>query len=345
MVDLLAGAKHGLFELTRGTGVFDVIRFVNGIAGKRLTIVTYHRVTDRKVDEIDDSFSNLFVTVDTFEKQIVFFKKHYHLIDFRSLRDMAVRGAYPPSMMLITFDDGYLDFCQHAYPVLKKHDAPASLFVVPGKMGSAQGFPFWWDELYRHMMSMKRLESNGELPALPRDIQDLYLRFKRDVKRLFDSIMDTYPDSEIEGILSGVRSCIGERAEERDGSNSLLGWEDVRRMSDLVEIGSHTMRHRNVKFLSGEELREEVRRSKEEIERNTGREVIAFSYPNGYYNDRVVTQVRDAGYTFAVTTDNGINDLKDRFRMKRVNLWERSSSVARKPFSEGKLSFRITGLA
>jgi len=61
------------------TGAFDLVRFINNLLGKRLTIVTYHRVTDEKIDEIQYSLPYLFVNINTFEEHVSFFKKKiYH---------------------------------------------------------------------------------------------------------------------------------------------------------------------------------------------------------------------------------------------------------------------------
>jgi peptidoglycan/xylan/chitin deacetylase (PgdA/CDA1 family) len=115
-------------------------------------------------------------------------------------------------------------------------------------------------------------------------------------------------------------------------------------MHPIVEIGSHTCRHRNMRHLSGPELEIEISGSKQTIEAKINRQIIAFSYPNRYYNPEIVEHVRKAGYRFAVTTDKGINDTRDPLKMKRINLWERSSSVIPGQFLEGKLGLKLAGI-
>jgi peptidoglycan/xylan/chitin deacetylase (PgdA/CDA1 family) len=344
MEKYLLNAKHFALLLAYGMGFFRIVKAINNIGHKRLTIVTYHRVTDRKIEEINGSLRNLFVNVETFEKQILFFKDKYRITSPDELYELIDSGEFPPNLLLITFDDGYLDFYQHAYPVLKKHGIPVTMFVVPGKMGGTGGFSYWWDELYYYMTCMKNREINESQCAMPLDIRNLLNEFTHDVKLMVDRVSDTYSDSEIEGILAIIRKWLGDDAHIHAGWNSMLTWQNIEEISDLVSIGSHTMCHKNMKYLSGCELYEEIHQSKMEIEEKIKKSISAFSYPNGFYNPEIVKHVQDAGYRFAVTTDKGINDLRNLYKMKRINIWERTSSVHTKPFSEGKLAYEMIGL-
>jgi len=82
--------------------------------------------------------------------------------------------------------------------------------------------------------------------------------------------------------------------------------------SNLVEIGSHTINHAGLTFLEAEELYIEIFLSKVKLEKDFGIEVFSFSYPNGYYNNIVINSVRKAGYSTAVTSDDGAVVFKDR---------------------------------
>jgi peptidoglycan/xylan/chitin deacetylase (PgdA/CDA1 family) len=57
---------------------------------------------------------------------------------------MASGRPLPGRPVMITFDDGYADFAEHAWPVLRQHDFAATVFVVPAKVGGAAD----WDERY-----------------------------------------------------------------------------------------------------------------------------------------------------------------------------------------------------
>jgi peptidoglycan/xylan/chitin deacetylase (PgdA/CDA1 family) len=72
-----------------------------------------------------------------------------------------------------------------------------------------------------------------------------------------------------------------------------------------MDIGDHSHTHTDLTALSGEALRAEVAGSRRRLERVLGHRVWAFCYPSGRHDDAVAQAVRDAGYTFAYTTEGG----------------------------------------
>jgi peptidoglycan/xylan/chitin deacetylase (PgdA/CDA1 family) len=54
-------------------------------------------------------------------------------------------GALPAKAVAITFDDGYQDVFDNAFPILRKYRLPATLFVVTGTVGTPGHVT--WDEL------------------------------------------------------------------------------------------------------------------------------------------------------------------------------------------------------
>ena len=340
----LSSTKHVLFEAARAAGAHRVLKAANDLRGRRVTIVTYHRVADRSGVGMDKSLSSLFVGAETFEKQIRFFKKHYRIVGFEELDSLLRGGDIPSGLMLITFDDGYRDFFQCAYPILRRHNIPATLFIPAGVIGTTRRFPFWWDELF---FLLGRLGKGGGRDigvSAPEEIKTLFAEFKTDMKACFDRILEVCPHEDIERILAVMRSLPGADDGGDGGENAIMTWEQVGEVSDLVGIGSHTLTHRNLRYLERDDIEDEVAGSKREIERRLGRRVLAFSYPNGYYDAGIVEAVRRADYRFAVTTDRGLNDGSGLHLLKRINLWERSSSVVPGRYSEGKLALRVAGL-
>ena len=67
------------------------------------------------------------------------------------------------------------------------------------------------------------------------------------------------------------------------------------------EVGSHTVNH--MILTRCKNPHEEVERSKSELEKLTGREVISFCYPNGAYDDDIKNIVKDTGYSCARTCE------------------------------------------
>jgi peptidoglycan/xylan/chitin deacetylase (PgdA/CDA1 family) len=69
-----------------------------------------------------------------------------------------------------------------------------------------------------------------------------------------------------------------------------------------LEFGSHTRTHPRLTQLSERRLRDEVRGSRSRLEDLLGRPCLAFAYPYGDWDERVVAAVGEAGYHLAFTT-------------------------------------------
>jgi len=84
---------------------------------------------------------------------------------------------------------------------------------------------------------------------------------------------------------------------------TLLTNSELRRLhSDGLEIGGHSVSHRNLARLSKADLDHEVQDCKAALEQTLGEPVTMFCYPNGRYSTPVIQCVRKAGYKGARTT-------------------------------------------
>ena len=86
------------------------------------------------------------------------------------------------------------------------------------------------------------------------------------------------------------------------------------------EIGSHTMTHRNLKKVSAEAAREEIRGSKLQLEDLFGIPIRHFAFPYGGWNvPHVRDAVREAGYESACITEFGVSaSAEDRWNLRRI---------------------------
>src|SRR3569833_961816 len=74
---------------------------------------------------------------------------------------MASGKPLPGRPVMITFDDGYEDLAEHAWPVLRKLGFAATVFVVPAMVGGAAD----WDEQYGAPAPQKGWQRIAELAA------------------------------------------------------------------------------------------------------------------------------------------------------------------------------------
>src|SRR3990167_4829126 len=116
-------------------------------------ILMYHYVNDQ-----EPSRSRLGVSPATFERQMRFLSEHkYNVIPLEELADLIRSGQkIPPKTAAITFDDGYLDNYTRAYPILKKYNLPATIFVVINRLGKKMG-----NDEYMSWVQVRELSDSG----------------------------------------------------------------------------------------------------------------------------------------------------------------------------------------
>lgn len=90
-------------------------------------ILTYH--------SIDEHGSLLSVSPETFRRQLEWLAaNHIPVAPLSKVRQQ-------PGSVALTFDDGYRNFAQIAWPLLRKYRFPATVFVVVGKVGGQSDWP------------------------------------------------------------------------------------------------------------------------------------------------------------------------------------------------------------
>lgn len=91
-----------------------------------------------------------------------------------------------------------------------------------------------------------------------------------------------------------------------------LSSSQLKEMSDYgIDIESHTVNHLHLNQLSYEKQLEELKDSRDKLNRILNKEVTTVAYPFGDFNDDTKRAVKDAGYTLAFTTNKGYADRDD----------------------------------
>ena len=89
--------------------------------------------------------------------------------------------------------------------------------------------------------------------------------------------------------------------------------------SGLINIESHTVTHTSLTDLTEEQVKMELERSKNDIERRLGKQVDFLAYPTGTYNLHIAALVKEAGYKGAFTVKYGnVDRASNVFAIERV---------------------------
>jgi peptidoglycan/xylan/chitin deacetylase (PgdA/CDA1 family) len=299
--------KAGREALHRGGGLDWVRRKNRG----GLRILMYHRFHDAAI----------------LERHCEHFRRYYSPVSLGQMAEWLQREKeFPESKLALTVDDGYRDFYEVAFPVLRKHGIPATVYLITGFL-DGELWP-WGDRLayaFQHTAA-----GEVELPCGPAGSA---MRFrldspqsKQDAAKKVKEASKLMPDESRRELCDAVerelRAQIPERAPE---AYRPLSWDEVREMARAgIEFGAHTHSHPILSRLRPEDVRRELVRSKARIEEETGRPAIHFCYPNGRPCDIgavAVEEAQRAGFVTAVTTDMGLNfPGADRFLLRRIGV-------------------------
>lgn len=114
----------------------------------KVPILLYHNI----MDNYDQSLGAVHISPDEFEQHMAALHgAGYHTITFQQYYDYVMNDeVLPEKPIIITFDDGYVSNYKFAYPVLKKYNMKATIFILTGRMGAEGGeviYPhFTWEQ-------------------------------------------------------------------------------------------------------------------------------------------------------------------------------------------------------
>ncbi|MBU2534090.1 MAG: polysaccharide deacetylase family protein, partial [Alphaproteobacteria bacterium] len=207
---------------------------------------------------------------------------------------------------VFTFDDGYRDNIVHALPVLRRHDAPMTIYVAPDFCdGTGQA---WW-------LTLEDVLASGQSITVPfsdgaRTLPLETVAQKYTAHREIYPWLRAMPDVSIQRHVNRWATAAG--LDPLGPCRRLvMNWDEVRSVSrdPLVTIGAHTMSHASLAKCSADEARWQVEASIEHIEHQLGIDCRHFAYPYGdaaSAGPREFAIARDLGLRTAVTTRKGM---------------------------------------
>lgn len=204
-----------------------------------------------------------------------------------------------------TFDDGYRDTLDHAWPVMAKHHAPWTMFVTPGFADRTARL--WWLELE---------EAIRALPAIALDLPDgpfaAPARTDAEKMRAFDRLYWRLRKGPEAILLSAISRLAAEAgiAPAALVERECLPWETLRSLAGApgVTIAAHTLTHPMLAKHPEEAARQEILGSRARLEQDLGLRIAHFAYPvgdPGSAGPREFALAREAGFASAVTTRPG----------------------------------------
>ncbi len=281
----------------------------------RPRIFMYHRFSDRKVAHKLDQ--------EAFRAQIRMIKKKCSVVTMSELTHMLKNEPHRASeLAVITVDDGYRDFYEQGWPILREEAVPATFFPVTGFVDRET---WLWPDVVDFGLSntSERSVSLNGLGVAGGSAEPYSLGDKSQRRAVWQGLIDyaiDLPDDEKWAFLREYLSRLElEWPDEIPEQYAPATWGEIREMSDAgIEIGAHTKTHCRLTRVDDGQLEEELLGARLRLESQIGREVVSLCYPNGApadYDQRVIDCVKASGYSAAVTAffdgnRGGIYDLR-----------------------------------
>jgi peptidoglycan/xylan/chitin deacetylase (PgdA/CDA1 family) len=299
-------------------------------------ILLYHRVIETDCDPW-----GLAVTPKHFAEHLDVLQKYGRPEPLGRLSQAVGAGKRSPRTVSVTFDDGYADNLYNAKSLLERYDVAATVFVASGYVGNER--EFWWDELERLLLQPGTVPQTVFLRVIG-GVFERYLgesahystdEYRRHRGWRCGSSAPTLRHSLYYSLWKLLGS-LGE-VERRDVLDQLIAWAGGDAMSrmthrtlsaaelatlqsgGLIEIGSHTVTHPFLSRLSEARQRDEIRRSKADLEAMLDSPVARFAYPHGDYTMASVAIVQEAGFDCACsTTMESVRPGTDNLQLPRI---------------------------
>lgn len=286
-----SGLGYALAPLTQGCGAIFML----------------HRVLPAHADSFTPN-AHLEITPEFLSQVVEHIREAgYEIIALDEAVDLLKSGYGRKRYAVLTFDDGYRDNFEVAYPVLKKLGVPFTVYVASGLVDRTA--ELWWVALERIIAANDEIHISAEagetgIPARTRD--EKCLCYDRLVRFLMSEV------NEFE-----QRAVIRELAERYDfdlaglADSLIMTWDELRQLASdpLVTIGAHTHNHFALARLDEKDVVEDVMHGVQRIEAELGRRPKHFAYPYG--NQAAVSRrdsvlMKELGFSSAVTTNPGV---------------------------------------
>jgi peptidoglycan/xylan/chitin deacetylase (PgdA/CDA1 family) len=268
-------------------------------------VLTYHRL-----GRAGDPFPHIDARV--FRQHMEWVRANCEPIGPADLPHAAGRKGRPA--VLVTFDDAYADYFEHAYPVLSSLRIPAVCFVATEYVDKR--LTFWWDVVHEGVrastVERARMPWGQEFALDATGRAALLQAAKAHIKR----VADRGRDRAVDDLLTALQV---DRA-SLPLAPSTMSWEQVRAARDVTTFGGHTHTHALMRGLAADRLAFEVETCRDRLAAETGAVPRVFAYPSGAFDEAAKAAVRNAGFDLGFSTLPGVNGrTTDWMEIRRVH--------------------------
>ncbi|OGT77373.1 MAG: hypothetical protein A3I78_11135 [Gammaproteobacteria bacterium RIFCSPLOWO2_02_FULL_56_15] len=313
-------------------------------------VIGYHRTVEEFPSDALSTIPSMCISTRMLERQLDWIGRRYRFVSLDELGALMESGnPLPERIAAVTFDDGYEDVYEHAFPLLKKKGIPAAVFVVTDLIGTAQ---LQIHDLLYLLLARAALKWESAPQGMSGFLASLGISLTPapgtamifpDPHAALETLIGVLPQSAMLSVIETLHAkvTLSQRILQE---HRAMSWEAVQEMRAAgITIGSHGRTHAVLPNESPEKVEEEARGSRETLERCLGEKIRHFAYPCGQYDAATIRAVAQAGYRFGYTICKHRDSRFPLLTIPRKMLWEKSCLNALGSFSPSIMSCQMHG--
>ncbi len=285
----------------------------------RLVIICYHIIARSPFSFPDWCI----LDVDSFKRQLRYLKSHFDLLPLREAVEKCRKNALHRPTAVITFDDGYQNNYDTAFPILKDLGIPATIFLTTALVDTDNSLWFCRINMALAQCSLEDFSWKGARIDLRTAAA------KASASKSLQASLKQLPHQELLEEAMRIVEGLGDDPSRPFERHSLFRMLDTRSIKDmlnsgLISFGAHTHSHAIVSLLSEEEQQVQISRSLDTVRELTGEPCKVFAYPNGRrqdYGKETIGILHKCGVDMAVTGIDGHNRSNTRpLELRRIGI-------------------------
>jgi len=286
----MTGADRLLAPFTGGTGV----------------IFTLHHVRPEPPRDFEPN-RILKITPDFLESVVVQVQElGFEIVSLDGIHERLKSGEADRPFAAFTFDDGYRDNRDFAYPIFKRHKVPLTIYLA-SDLCDGNG-DLWWlalEEAVRRAPAIT-LQMDGSLRKFSTRTAAAKCKAYHEIYWWLRAL----PENRARAVVADLSRSVGFDASGL-ARELVMSWDEVRALAQdpLVTFGAHTKGHWALAKLSEGAAKAEMRDSIKRVAQELGRPCRHFSYPYGDADSaglREFELAKSLGVRTAVTTRKGL---------------------------------------
>jgi peptidoglycan/xylan/chitin deacetylase (PgdA/CDA1 family) len=299
--------KERLLVTARRAGLLDRVRDSTW-RQRRVLVLCYHGVS--RHDEHEWS-PELFVTPAHLRQRLQSLRDGgYHIVSLADATRQLYDNALPPRSVVLTFDDGTVDFAEEAVPILREFNAPATLYLTTyyshvrlPVFDAVLAYVLWRGRGQR----TSHIQLHGHTVPLSTGSEEARLGTWRSVADLVcNERLTSHARDQVVAVIADALAVDYDEIKTRRTLQIMSPAMVQALPSDLIDVQLHTHRHR-MPYEHADFVRE-VQENAGAIRAARGSRTVLdqFCYPSGVYHRRAFPWLRALGVRCATTCEPGL---------------------------------------